>query len=143
MAQLLRRPLKELEELFRVRLEPAQNLRVPVDPQLKLLEPLLLRGEVSVRGIYRELCRVQLLIDLGHLQLYSTPLLRLPVDRLPQNPLSRGDLLKPEDQVSSPLVKLRKLGGEAADSRAARAHLLLFRAHDLLQGRNRLVPQTP
>src|SRR2546422_10073106 len=116
MAQLLRRALKELEELFRVRLEPAQNLRVPVNPQLKLLEPLLLRGEVGVSGIYRELCRVQLLIDLGHLQLCSTPLLRLPIDRLAQDPLSTDDLLQPEDQVFSPLVKLCKLGGEAADS---------------------------
>src|SRR3989442_4150090 len=115
MFQLLRRPLKELEELLRVRFEPAQNLRVPVDPQLQLLEPLLLRGEVSVRCVYRELRNVQLLTDLGYLQLYSALLLSLPVNRLPQDRLGRDNLLQPEDQVFSPLIKISQLGGEAID----------------------------
>src|SRR5712691_3571826 len=113
MVQLLCRPLKELEELLRVRFEPAQNLRVPVDPQPQLLEPLLLRGEVSTRGVYRELRHVQLLTDLGYLQLYSALLLSLPVDRPPQHRLGPADLLQPEDQVFSPLIKLCQLGGEA------------------------------
>src|SRR5213594_170622 len=113
MVQLLCRPLKELEELLCVRFKPAQNLRVPVDPQPQLLEPLLLRGEVSVRGVYRELRHVQLLTDLGYLQLYSALLLRPPVDRLPPDRLGPGDLLQPEDQVCSPLVKLCQIGGEA------------------------------
>src|SRR5437879_11776897 len=107
MVQLLRRPLKELEELLRVRFEPAQNLRVPVDPQPQLFEPLLLRGEVSIRGVYRELRHVQLLTDLGYLQLYSALLLRPPVDRLPQDRPCPDDLLTPEHQVLSPLVQPR------------------------------------
>src|SRR5438132_13195873 len=106
MVQLLRRPLKELEELLRVRFEPAQNLRVPVDPQPQLLEPLLLRGEVSVRGVYRELRHVQLLTDLGYLHLYSAFLLHPPVDRRPHDRLGPLDLLYPEDQVFSPLANL-------------------------------------
>src|SRR5256712_8835752 len=140
MFQLLWRPSKELEELLRVRSEPAQTLRVPVAPHPPLFEPLLLRGEFSIRGFYRELRPGQLLTDLGLLQLFSALLLRPPVDRLPQDRLGPDDLLQPEDQVFSPLVKLCQLSGEVIDCRAARAHLLLFRVYDLLQGRDRLVP---
>src|SRR2546425_12994311 len=101
MVELLRRPLKEFEELLRVRLKPAQNFRIPVDPQPQLLEPLLLTGEVGRRGVYGELSHVKLLIDLGDLRLQSTTLFRLPVDRPPQDRLSLGDLLHPEAQVLS------------------------------------------
>src|SRR5437870_13723872 len=104
MVQLLCRPLKELEELLRVRFEPAQNLRVPVDPQPQLFEPLLLRGEVSIRGVYRELRHVQLLTDLGYLQLYSALLVRLPVDRLPQSGLRPAELREPSGHPFPPGV---------------------------------------